>query len=85
MTDVESCLALCSHVGFFQSCLALRLPRLGKRELVDVLRMHLFVHFPPRVSFCPFSLPLCVRGWLRHVIMAPPGLFYQRSLDGGRR
>ena len=29
-----------------------------------------------RVSFCPFSLPLGVGGWLRFVIVALPGLFY---------
>ena len=27
-----------------------------------------------RVKFCPFSLPLGVRGWLRFVIVALPGL-----------
>ena len=40
-----------------QSCLALWSPRLGKRELVYVLLVHLFVYFE-RVNFCPFSLPL---------------------------
>ena len=34
-----------------------------------------FVYFA-RVSFCPFSLPLSVGGWLRFVIVALPGLFY---------
>ena len=29
-----------------------------------------------RVSFCPFSLPFGVGGWLWFVIMALPGLFY---------
>ena len=29
-----------------------------------------------RVSFCHFSLPLGVGGWLRFVIVALPGLFY---------
>ena len=28
------------------------------------------------VDFCPFSLPLGIRGWLRLVIVALPGLFY---------
>ena len=29
-----------------------------------------------RISFCHFSLPLGVGGWLRFVIVAPPGLVY---------
>ena len=29
-----------------------------------------------RVSFCPFSLPLGVGGWLRFVKVALPGRFY---------
>ena len=29
-----------------------------------------------RVSFCPFSLPLGVGGWLWFVIVALPGLYY---------
>ena len=29
-----------------------------------------------RVSFCYFSLPLCVGGWLRFVIVVLPGHFY---------
>ena len=53
----ESCLALCSHVVVVQSCLALRSPRLGKRELVYVLLMLLFVYFA-YIKFCPFSLAL---------------------------
>ena len=50
-------------------------PRLGNRELVCVLLVHLFVCFV-RVSFCHFSLPLGVGRWLRFVIVALPGLFY---------
>ena len=50
-------------------------PRLGKRELVYVLLVHLFVCFV-RVSFCHFSLPLGVGGWLRFATVAIPGLFY---------
>ena len=72
---VESCLALCSHVVVFQSCLALWSPRLGKRELVYVLLMQLFVYFA-YIKFCPFSLALGARGWLRLVFVALPGLFY---------
>ena len=32
-----------------------------------------------RVNHCPFYLPLGVRGWLRLVIVALPGLFYYLS------
>ena len=66
---VESCLALCSHVVVFQFCLALWSPRLGKRELVYVLLMLLFVYFA-YIKFCPFSLALGARGWLRLVFVA---------------
>ena len=59
---VLSCLALCFCV-FFQSCLALWSPRLGKRKLVYVLLVDLFVYFA-HINFCPFSLPLGVRDWL---------------------
>ena len=59
---------------FLQFCLALA-PRLGKRAALYVLLVHLFVYFA-RVSFCPFSLPLGVRDWLRFVIMAHHGRFY---------
>ena len=43
----------------------------------DVLLVHLFVEFA-RVNVCLFSLSLGVRGWLQLVIVALPGLFYQR-------
>ena len=59
----------------FQSCLALISSRFGKRELVFVLLVQLFVYFA-RVSFCHFSLPLGVRDWLPLVIVTLPGLFY---------
>ena len=51
----------------FSVPLALRLPRLGKRELILVL----FVRFA-LVWFCLFPLP---PGGLRFVIVALPGLF----------
>ena len=35
--------------------------------------MHLFVYFA-RIHFCPFSLPLGTREWLRLVILALTGL-----------
>ena len=37
--------------------------------------VHFFVYFA-RVDFCHFSIPLGVRGWLRLVTVALPGLFY---------
>ena len=67
------------HLVFFvlvsPFVLAFWSPCLGKRELVFVRRVHLFVCFV-RVCFCPFSLPLGVEGWLRFVIVAYPGPFY---------
>ena len=47
--------------------------RLGKRELVHVLFVLLFVYFA-RVKYCPPTFPLGVRGWLRLVTVALPGL-----------
>ena len=66
--------ALCPRVSSF--FLALWSPCLGKRKLVCVLLMHLFVCFV-RVSFCHFSLTLGVGGWLQFVIAALPRLFYK--------
>ena len=64
---LKSSRALCSRVSSF--LLELWSPRLGKRELVCVLLVHLFVCFV-RVSFCHF-LFLLVSGvgcglWLWH-------------------
>ena len=73
ITSLGSCLALCFRV--FQSSLALWSPRLGKRELVYVLLVHLFVCLA-RVNFCPFSFPLGLGGWPWHVIVTLPGLVY---------
>ena len=53
--------------------LALRLPRLGKRELVLVF-CRTFVRFA-LVWFCLFPLPLGVWKGMRFVIVALPGLF----------
>ena len=39
-----------------------------------MLLVHAFLYFG-RVDFRPFSLPLGVRGWLRHHIVALPGYF----------
>ena len=55
---LKSSRALCPRVSSF---LALLSPRLGKRELVCVLLLHLCVCFV-RVSFCPFCLPHGVGG-----------------------
>ena len=65
--------ALLFVLVFVQSYLALRSPRLGERELVYVLLVHLFVDFA-RVNFCPLALPLSVRDLLRLVIVALLGL-----------
>ena len=70
---LKSSRALCPRVSSF--LLAWWSPRLGKRELVCVLLLHLFVRFV-RVSFCYFSLPLGARGWLHFVIVALPEPFY---------
>ena len=56
-----SCLVLlcfCPRVS--SVLLALCSPRLGKRELVCVLLVQLFLYFAS-INFCPFSLPLGVR------------------------
>ena len=66
----ESWLPLFVHV--FLVLLALRSPRLGNSELVCVLLVH-FVCLFCTCWFCHFSL---LRGWLRLVIVALPGLFY---------
>ena len=60
------------HAG--QSSFLRLSPRLGKKELVFVFLVHLFVCFAP-VCFCPFSLPLCVEGGKRFVIVAYGGPF----------
>ena len=55
----------------FSVLLALRLPRLGKRELILVLFVVRFV----LVWICRFTLPLGIWEGLRFVIVALPGLF----------
>ena len=57
----------------FSVLLALRLPRLGKRELILVL-FRTFVRFV-LIWICRFPLPLGVWEGLRFVIVALPGLF----------
>ena len=57
----------------FSVLLALRLPRLGKRELILVLFERLFDFC--LFGFCRFPLPLSVWEGLRFVIVALPGLF----------
>ena len=58
---------------FFSVLLALRLPRLGKRELILVLFVRLFDLC--LFWICRFSLPLDVWEGLRFVNVALPGLF----------
>ena len=58
----------------FSVLLALRLPRLGKRELANLSAFHRFVRFA-LVWFGLFPLPLSVLEGLRFVIVALPGLF----------
>ena len=57
----------------FSVLLVLRLPRLGKRELLLVLFVRLFDLC--LFWICRFLLPLCACEELRFVIVAPPGLF----------
>ena len=69
------CLTLCHFVLlFFPVLLALRLPRLGKGELILVLFLRMFVRFV-LVWICRFPLPLGVWEGLRLVIVALPILF----------
>ena len=72
--------ALCPRVSSF--LLALWSPRLGKRELVCVLIVHLFVCFV-HVSFCHFSLPLGVGFgcglWLWHSLDFSINFFFTRA------
>ena len=65
------CLTLCYFVLVFFSPLALRLPRLGKRELILVLFVRLF-DLRLFVFVCFFFLLVSE---LRLVIVALPGLF----------
>ena len=57
----------------FSALLALRLPRLGKRELILALFVRLFGFC--LFGFCLFPLPLGVWEGLRFVIVALLGLF----------
>ena len=65
----------CSISACFFIPFSILIIRLGKRELVCVLLVYLFVCFA-LVSFCHFSLPLGVGDWLRFMIVALPGLCY---------
>ena len=47
-----------------------------ERVLVYIFPVHVFVYFA-RVNFYLLSLPLGVRGWLRLVIVALLGLFFE--------
>ena len=67
-------LALCYFVLVFFKPLALRLPRLGKRERANLSAFRTFVRFA-LVWFCLFPLPLRVWNGLWLVIVALPGFF----------
>ena len=69
---VWSCPALCLCVS--SVLLAFWSPCLGKRELVFMFIVHLFVSYA-HVNLCHFSLPPDVGGWLRLLLVAVPGLF----------
>ena len=58
----------------FSVLLALRLPRLGKRERANLSAFRTFVRFA-LVCFCLFRLPLVVWERLRFMIVALRGLF----------
>ena len=68
-----SCLVLFCSCVCFSVLLALRLPRMGKRELI-YSAFRTFVRFV-LVWFCRFPFPLDVWEGLRFVIVAFPGLF----------
>ena len=57
----------------FSVLLALRLSRLGKRELILMLFVRLFDLL--LFGFCLFPLPLVVWEGLRFVVVGLPGLF----------
>ena len=64
---------LCSLSSCFFILFSIVITSLGEEELVHVLLEHCFCFV--RVSFCLFSLPLGIGGWLRFVIVALPELF----------
>ena len=55
---------------FFQSCLSLWSPRLGKRELVYMLLVHLFVYLACFTLHLFRFLRIGAQGWLRFVTVA---------------
>ena len=67
------CLTMCHFVIVFSVLLVLRLPRLGKRELILVLFVRLFDLCLFEIFW--FPLPLGVWEGLRFVIVALPGYF----------
>ena len=62
-------------VYVFSVFLAFRTPCLGKRELVFVLIVHLFVSYA-HVNLCHFFSSSWCRGLAAASAMALPGLFY---------
>ena len=73
---VWSCPALCLCVS--SVLLAFWSPCLGKMELVFVLIMYLVLAMYTLIGVT-FSLPPGVRGWLRLLLVALPGLFCLRK------
>ena len=67
------CLTLCRFVLVFSDLLVLRLPRLGKSELILVIFVRLFDLCLFWICQVPF--PLGVWEGLQFVIVAIPGLF----------
>ena len=63
----------CSLSSCFVIPFSIMITSLGE-EIAGLCASHALVCFV-RVSFCHFSLPLGVRGWLRFVIVSLPGLF----------
>ena len=72
---VESWLAVCSRI-VLSVLLGVVITSLGKGR-VGLCASSAFVL--SCVDFCPFSLPLGVRGWLRLVIVALPGHFIYKT------
>ena len=67
----------------FSVLLGLRLPRLGKRELILVLFVHLIDFY--LFGICRFPLPLGVWEGRRFVIVLLPGLFSYLVLEAFMR
>ena len=65
-----------SSCFFFSLLFSIVITSLGE-EGAGLCASRPFVFYFARVNFSPFLLPLGVRDWLRFVIVALPGFFYQ--------